>query len=77
MLAKSKLAVKTDIIKVETSAGKYVTRSWNGYYTPEIASTISPRFEVVYEHLRFENNVPVVKETNVSELMLRFARAQR
>jgi len=72
MLAESKLAVKTDIIKVESGTGKdkkYEIRKWNGGYTPIVASATSPRPGVIYEHLRFENNVPVVREINISELL--------
>jgi hypothetical protein len=71
MLA-SQVSVKPNKIKVESGTGKekiYETRKWCGDYNPNIASATSPREGFVYQHLRFEDNVPVVREVNVSEIL--------
>ena len=68
----SQVSVKTDKIKVESGTGKekrYETRKWHGDYNPDIASATSPNEGFIYQHLRFENNVPVVREVNVSEIL--------
>jgi hypothetical protein len=65
----SQVSVKTDKIKVEVKSGKYITRSWKGDYVPNVTDT-SLTDGKVYLHLRFENNVPVVREVNVSEILI-------
>jgi hypothetical protein len=68
----SEVIVKTDIIKVESGTEKkkrYETRKWHGDYNPDIADATSPREGFIYQHLRFENNVPVVREVNALEIL--------
>jgi len=62
-------AFKTNKIYVQNPDGNFEPREWYGFYSPYIASSSSPGFGKVYEHITFDRDgTPIVREIHLSEL---------